>query len=214
MKLTHKKFKKVPGIYIITNLITGKAYVGETLNIHERMSSHRRQQRGIIGNAFKKYGLDMFDIYIEYFPNFKKNDLLELEAQLIIKVNSLTPNGYNVCPTGCNLTGFKHSDETKNKIRLAMSGRKHTVESKLKMSIAMTGIERSTRVLTESHKRNISIANKGKKRTQAVIEKMSIAAKARIRPPHAEETKQKLSQSMKIRMDNGYEPFKNKATIQ
>jgi predicted GIY-YIG superfamily endonuclease len=117
MKLTDK-FNKLAGIYIIKNLINGKIYVGETLNIHKRMCEHRTKKKNgyLIHKAFTKYGIDKFEVYVEYFPNFSKTDLWDIEEQLILKFDSITPNGYNICSRGEGPTGLKHSEKSKEQM--------------------------------------------------------------------------------------------------
>jgi hypothetical protein len=115
MKLTNK-FENIPGVYVITNLINGKVYVGESLKIHKRISEHKSRKDRLISKAFKKYGIENFTIYIEYMPNFSKNDLWDLEEQLILKFDSLSPKGYNICSRGDGPVGLKHSPESKLKM--------------------------------------------------------------------------------------------------
>jgi len=120
-------FEKLSGIYIIKNLINGKCYVGETINVYNRIAGHRNRvgaekHRCLIHNAIKKYGYDNFEIYVEYFPNSTKEQLWDLEEQMIIKHNTLTPNGYNICSKGRGCVGLRHSEETKIK----MSKNSHT----------------------------------------------------------------------------------------
>lgn len=124
MKLSDK-FEKLPGIYIIKNSKNGKVYIGESVNVQSRIRKHKVVTTQIIHKAFEKYGIENFDVYVEYFPDFKKKDLVELEGELIVKFNSLAPNGYNVLKEGSNWGGCKHSDETKKKMSDDRSGSKH-----------------------------------------------------------------------------------------
>jgi group I intron endonuclease len=117
MKLTDK-FEKLSGIYIIKNLINGKVYVGESFNIHKRIKEHKTQKKLIIHSALKKYGIDNFEVYVEYLPDFSKNDRLDLEEQLIIKFDSIAPNGYNICSRGEGSTGLKMSPESRLKMSI------------------------------------------------------------------------------------------------
>jgi group I intron endonuclease len=54
-------------VYLITNKINGKQYVGQTLqeDIKTRWKSHRSIKKRTVGrilyNAYKKYGFDNFD---------------------------------------------------------------------------------------------------------------------------------------------------------
>lgn len=124
MKLTDT-FKSLPGIYIMTNIINGKVYVGESINIKNRLRMHRYRDNQVIHAAFQKYGIENFEVYVEYFPSFSKEDLVELEDKLVIKFDCKVPNGYNVCERGNDWTGRKHSKETISKMSKERSGEKH-----------------------------------------------------------------------------------------
>lgn len=118
MKLTDK-FEKCAGIYIFTNLINGKVYVGEALNIQRRIYKHLKSSNQIIHKATKKHGIGNFEITVYYLPDFDKKSLVDLETQLINKFDCLVPKGYNVCLGGSGFTGGKHSEESKSKLKKA-----------------------------------------------------------------------------------------------
>ena len=90
------------GIYLITNTITKKVYVGQSNNIGRRWSEHKARAFNANNNCYdnplyrsmRKYGVEAFimSILCECNPE----ELNELEAYYINKFNSVTPNGYNV----------------------------------------------------------------------------------------------------------------------
>ena len=98
-------------IYVITNKLTGKQYIGQTIRtIKERFSQHKSSARNntdgtYLHKAMNKYGIDNFNvkeiISIEY-ENSKDflNKLNELEKYYIAKYNTLSPNGYNLTKGG------------------------------------------------------------------------------------------------------------------
>lgn len=106
-------FKKQPGIYIIHCNINNKYYIGESINIFNRMKCHVHGTSQLIHHAIKKHGIENFTVEIYYLPSFQKQDLIILEEQLIIKFNSIVPYGYNIVRKAVGITGFKHSTETK-----------------------------------------------------------------------------------------------------
>lgn len=145
--MNDENFKSYPGVYIIKNLITGKEYIGESLNIRRRMLAHarcRHDQR--IHRSILKHGIENFQVYCEYFPSYTKKDLLELEEQMIKDYNTLIPSGYNVT-TGkwCALCDY------------ALKSPKPKGHGE-KVSKAKRGVP-----LSESHKKSLSKAHKGKK---------------------------------------------------
>ena len=104
-------------IYLITNKLNGKHYVGQTIrkDIRYRWNQHRSNKSGdtIISRAYNKYGIENFKFQIICICFDEDCDKYEMEY--IKKYNSLSPNGYNLREGGKN---SHHSDETKKKIGL------------------------------------------------------------------------------------------------
>jgi hypothetical protein len=143
---TSDSFKKEAGIYIFTNKKNGKVYVGETMNIKKRMKEYNypRSPR-YFESAIRKNGLEGFHLEIHYLPDFKKDDLLDLEEELIKKFNCMVPNGYNIFARGNNPLGWKHSPEARIKMTAAQMGNKkglgtkRSAESIQKISLSKLG---------------------------------------------------------------------------
>lgn len=109
-------------IYLITNLINGKQYIGQTVStIKQRLSSHiycskKDEYNMAICKAIKKYGIKNFKIEeIDVAYNQKELDLIE--GVYISWFKTLAPNGYNIKEI-INGKG-KHSEETKEKMSIA-----------------------------------------------------------------------------------------------
>ena len=111
-------------IYKFENKINGKVYIGKTKNIKERIYQHNhitKNKNTKFGNAVRKYGIDMFNFDILITIHSKSTDNLDiilnyLEKYFIRKYNSFT-KGYNCTLGGDGTINFKHSEETKNKLR-------------------------------------------------------------------------------------------------
>jgi group I intron endonuclease len=89
-------------IYLITNTITGERYVGQTVNLANRMTSHRcGKQAGRIARAFKKYGHAAFQTTI-----IERCRLSELDAAERSAIARLKPE-YNVMAGGFGAAGRK-----------------------------------------------------------------------------------------------------------
>lgn len=96
----------IVGIYKITNLINGKIYVGQSIDITDRWKQHiykafNHNERAFdspIHQAFRKYGKDNFRF--EVLEECSANELDNRERYWIKKLNSLSPNGYNISPGG------------------------------------------------------------------------------------------------------------------
>ncbi len=155
-------------IYTITNLITGKIYIGQTaIGMIKRFNQHiasSMSNRGtsVLHNAIRKYGLENFKIE-EIGGANSQSELNYQEWFLIHKFNCLAPNGYNLREGG---GGGKMSEEAKRKMSKAKVG--HIPWNKGKKS-------------SEKAKARISAAKKGKKFSKENKKKMSEANK-RIKP--------------------------------
>ena len=137
-------------IYKCTNNVNGKVYIGYTQKsldkrIIEHKSNSKKGSHYLLHKAIKKYGVDAFHWEI-IFESKDKNYLLgEMECYFIKEYNSYFENncGYNMTYGGQGgMTDKTHSEETKNKMKLArnkrhvepMLGKKHSDVSKNKMS--------------------------------------------------------------------------------
>lgn len=169
-------------IYKVTNRITGKSYIGLTSNeLYERKKSHFHYSfvepdNSYFHKAIRKYGKESFEWEI-LEDNISDIALLkEREIFNILKHDTYIPNGYNSTKGGDGRLGFKATEETKLKLRnawtderkknfsLKMKNRHVSEETKRKMSEAKKGKKshRRGKSLTDEHKINIGIGNKGR----------------------------------------------------
>lgn len=124
--------KKQCGIYKIINKLNGKIYIGSSLDIISRWSDHKHllntnKHHSIhLQRAWNKHGRNHFDFKILEICNVE--DLLKkeqyylntlLKANLFLEQNDnyFLKQGYNIKPTAGSNLGFKHSEETKLKIK-------------------------------------------------------------------------------------------------
>lgn len=166
-------------IYLITNTVTGKKYVGQTLckDIESRWKQHRNVDKSCIGryllNAYKKHGIDKFKFQIICICFDEDTNIYE--EQYIQKYNCIVPNGYNLKAGGKN---SKHHPETIKKMSESLKGR-----------ILGTKTESTFQKLRESKlgERN---PNFGKKMTDEQKKKISDFMKKRHRDINNLSTKQ------------------------
>lgn len=130
-------------IYLVTNTITKKQYIGQTVqkDINSRWKQHKSLSPKLIGryllDSYKKYGISNFKFQIVCICF--DEDIDYLEKYYIQKFNTLAPNGYNLT------SGGKHrylSQESKDKIRNTLSGKLGkpcSEETKKKISLANMG---------------------------------------------------------------------------
>lgn len=110
-------------VYITTNLIDGKQYVGDhaTYNLNDRYLGSGQ----IIKQAVKKYKYENFKkVILEEFNT--KQEAFEAQEKYIKKFNTLVPNGYNISPCGGIANSQSYiTEEHKDAIRKAQTGRKY-----------------------------------------------------------------------------------------
>ncbi len=132
------------GIYMITNKINNKKYIGQSINIKRRKSEHFYKKCDmVISKSIFKHGKENFDF--EILELCEESQLNELEIKYITQYKSNNREfGYNI-DNGGNCTG-KMSEETKQKLseankgdKNAFYGKKHTDESVKKMSNSKLG---------------------------------------------------------------------------
>lgn len=161
-------------VYMTTNLINGKRYIGSRTNENPEKDSYLGS--GVaLGLAIEKYGRQNFEKKIlGYFPT--RQVAFDNEEPNIILFDTLSPNGYNISPTGGLHCSGRHAEYSKDKISKSLTGRKVPAESRLKMSesgkkkvfslehrlnIAKAGIGRKI-PMTEEHRRRLSESHIGK----------------------------------------------------
>lgn len=169
-------------VYQHINKINGKQYVGITKRKPEEcwgLNGQKYSTSPKFYTAIQKYGWDNFEHNI-LETNLTKDEACEKEQYYIKKFNSLSPNGYNLTTGGemtimseearqklsnsmKNNTNGAHpcSEETKEKIRLALKGKKFTEEHKQHISEAKRG--KSTGSCSEEKRQHIIAAKKDKK---------------------------------------------------
>lgn len=99
-------------IYLLENVINGKAYVGQTVQpFHRRMAHHLCAGHLCIDEAIRKYGIENFKITT---MNCSEKYLDWMEQKWIKEMNSLAPNGYNLDSGGHETK--HHSEETIRKM--------------------------------------------------------------------------------------------------
>lgn len=104
-------------IYLWTNIVNNKKYVGQTRSFYKRMSQYKKGNfNKYMGNAINKYGLENFDITIlEKDVDFYSLDERE-QYWLDFYKSYESENGYNICHIASSTFGFKHSDKTKEEL--------------------------------------------------------------------------------------------------
>jgi group I intron endonuclease len=103
-------------IYIITNDINSKVYIGQSNDPKHRFNQHCRpnSDNSLIDLAIQKYGKEHFTMSILEGPIKNYN---EREKYYILKYNSLRPNGYNILERGNEPPLFKGIEHPEAKFK-------------------------------------------------------------------------------------------------
>jgi group I intron endonuclease len=158
-------------VYLVTNTLNGKQYVGQTITKHSRKGHGHA-----LADAYKKYGHKSFN-YETLCGGVDKPLTLDFMEQFWINVmGSLAPNGYNLEQGGRRYKTVSHKPQL---------GIPHTEETKAKMSEGqkryLAGIDvhfNAGRVISEETRAKMSAARIGRKQSDKDKQKISEAVTA------------------------------------
>lgn len=131
-------------IYMLTNLVDLKIYVGKSNNFDQRIGEHLRGHGGAIylENAVKAHGREKFVSVILLAGIGDKKELDLTEIAVIKHLGSLRPGGYNLHIGG---KGGPHTAATRKKISESKKGKKYgppSKETRAKIRAAKKGKKR------------------------------------------------------------------------
>ena len=183
-------------VYLVSNKLNGKQYVGQTINPHLPIGHGR-----IMKSAYKLHGKDNFDYEPLCTSIENRATLNAIERFWIAVLHTVVPNGYNIELGGSE--GSTWTEERRRKHSLALTGRIHRRPLGSKSGAkGKKWSEENKRKLSEVLKGRASV-NKGIKHTEETKAKMSASQKAhwaKVESPnkgrkHSEETKAKMRAS-------------------
>lgn len=159
-------------VYKITNRLTNKSYIGQTVRtIEQRWSSHissaKSGSKFRFHSAIRKYGVDSWDFEI-LFEHDDVNVVKKKEEELIIKFGLIdNKRGYNAKPGGCGgwIVPDDKYDSWVESIRVRSTGLKNgnsinitneqLVDIGMEISIALGRIPAHRVIVSECEKRGI-----------------------------------------------------------
>ena len=160
--------------------LNGKCYVGSSINLHKRQVEHYwRLKKGIhpnkhLQNAYNKYGAEKL-VYSILEVTENAGEVVAIEQKYIDKLNP----EYNIRLIAESNYGFRHTEETKQKMSKSGKGNPH---------YGARGLKRS-----EDSKKKTRDALIGRKRSEETKRKMRKPHKGAIGHKLSEETKKKIS---------------------
>ena len=175
----------MPSIYEIKNTVTGKLYIGQTVDYEKRKASHINALKGnyhsnkYLQSSWNKYGESVFEFSL--IVECGAEQLNELEIEYIRRFCTVVPNGYNMTLGGEGVRGFKWSEESRAKVSKSRTGKrvgvdasfygkKHEAETLEKMRLATSGLWRDSAF----RQRQVE-AHTGKKQSEETKRKRSAA---------------------------------------
>ena len=187
---------------------SNKYYIGITQQKPEKrwLYGYGYQNNQYFFRAIQKYGWDAFQHEI-VASGLTEEEAKNFERLLIKELDSTNPNkGYNITEGGEGTTGYKPSDEVRQRMSEAQKGRKVSKETKQKQSEAHKGKQ-----FSEEHRRKLSEASKGKPKSAEHTQKNREARLGK--PPsinatasaHSEEANRKRRESLRVYWMNKHE---------
>jgi len=135
---------KIAIIYLLTNTINGKRYIGFTTNLKHRLSNHRGRAGKYgyhLANAIAKHGWKAFTV--EVLASSKDVDYMKdmMEPYFIEFYNTFHENGlgYNMTHGGEGTFGYKRTPEQCEKVGRRFKGKKLSPERCKQISEATAG---------------------------------------------------------------------------
>ena len=181
-------------IYMVTSP-SGKRYVGITTKTLARrksvhLSAAKRGGKNIFYNAIRKYG-DALKWSVVAEGEFDREFLAMAEQEAIKHYKTKHPDGYNMTDGGEGTHGLSPSQHQKDTARLFMTGRhvsQHTrdLHRNSERAKAFDAVEM-----------NKLRSLKGRKLTEAHIEKLRIANATRERAPLSEQARAKIGAAVR-----------------
>lgn len=164
------------GVYVITNTINGKLYVGSAVRVEHRMRQHDTALRGNrhvnqhLQAAWNLYGPGAFKFNVLLYCYQQSLLLFEQRAMDVMRPE------YNIAiVAGSPMRGRCHSDETRAKLSSALKDYYHNPEMRAKVSACRKGSKLSAETrakisaaktgkpLSDEHRAKISAGMKGKR---------------------------------------------------
>ncbi len=186
-------------VYLITNLINGKKYIGQTSKTLDwRWSEHVKVRykspvaRTYIHRAIRKHGSNSF-IVKELDRHEDRDVILYREIFWIAALKTYNPTyGYN-CTYGGE--GVVMTEETKEKLRKANIGKVQSEETRRKISEIQKGKKRKP--LSKETKEKIRQALTGRKMPEYQRQKLIGRVSPNLGKTFSDEHKRKMSVAMK-----------------
>lgn len=132
----YKDLKNKGGIYLWTNTISNKKYIGSSTNLVRRLRSYF--SRAHLKLELKTNNSLIYKALLKYdYVNFKLDIIEFCDSEFIIEREQYYLDNleleYNILKVARSLLGFRHNDLTKKRMSASRFGKSHSEETKLKL---------------------------------------------------------------------------------
>jgi group I intron endonuclease len=183
---------KTSGIYVLTNTVNGKQYVGSAVRLYQRLAIHMRgllagkHGNGHLQASFNRHGEQAFSFSVlEYVEDATR--LIEREQYWIDKLKP----AYNICAIAGSRLGTKMPQSAVEQIAALRRGIPLSLEHRAKVSAALKG-----RSPTMEHRMKLAAANRGKPFTEERKANISRGRTGVSPKPKSDERKARLSEML------------------
>ena len=165
-------------IYLITNEVNRKGYVGKTsFSIERRWAEHLKAAKNpknvfALYVAIRKYGAEKFSI--REVASCDEADLNDLEKHYIQYLGTFanSGHGYNMTEGGDGGSGYIFTQEVRDKISRALKGKPKTEEARRNSGLARRGHKMSAKT-----RQGIMNANLGRQKSDEERKRLSASLK-------------------------------------
>jgi len=149
LKKARGELKGLAGVYAIICNESHTIYIGSSSDLGNRMTDHIMESSNAhLRRAMNKYGLESFTFivieFVEMYPDLSQEENkanLIAREQFYLDLLFTLPSQfrYNNLSVAGSSQGYKHTEESKNKIGEAARGRVMSAEDRVRMSEERTG---------------------------------------------------------------------------
>jgi group I intron endonuclease len=180
------------GVYTITNISTGKVYVGSAVNVRRRWETHRRElRRGAHPNRYLQsswnaHGEPEFSFVLVESVE-ESTDLVSREQWWLDVLQSADrAHGYNISPTAYSILGYRFSDEQRANVSRGLAGLEKSPEHRANLwasreataefreQMAVNGRAGKGRSKSPEHKAKIGAAQRGSGNHAAKLDESAV----------------------------------------
>jgi len=107
---------KISGIYMIKNKVNGKIYIGRSVNIYKRWSTHKNELKkhrhcnDYLQKAWNKYKEENFELLVIKQTSDKIAELIKEEQRFLDLYKPFKKNGYNLSKSSRGPKGAVRKD--------------------------------------------------------------------------------------------------------